>query len=193
MWLGLITPLFGMWLFSQLRPLYMDRYFIVLQPYVLLLLSSGALALSEQFKSSNYARQLKFGVFLIFAMVAVWAGWQVHSASHYERENWLGLSTYLVARHNPSEQIWLSDNSLRLPLAFYGVDDYNEISSELPPPCTSACWWLLRQPYTATHAFTQAISLPNRDWIPDLPANCQKLDTWTSSTGIALFLVDCPD
>lgn len=192
-WFGLLTPVFSMWLISQLRPLYMDRYFIVLLPYVLLLACSGSYALWERTKSSRYSKQLIWSGLLIFAGVSVWAGLQVHTAPQYEREDWVGLTAYLAAQRNPTVEVWLSDSSVGLPLAFYGLDNYKEIASETPPRCTLACWWVLRQPYTATHAFTQAISRPTQPWIPELPFRCQKMDAWISPTGVALLLVECLD
>jgi uncharacterized membrane protein len=192
-WFGLLTPIFSMWLISQLRPLYMDRYFIVLIPYLLLLIASGSYNLWERSNSSKYSIRLKWSGLLLFAIVSVWASGQVHSAPHYEREDWLGLTVYFEAKSNSAEAVWLSDSSVRLPLAFYEFGEFTEIASEMPPLCSLPCWLVLRQPYTATHAFTQAVSLSGRPWIPDLPNNCQKVDGWESSTGVALLLVECSD
>lgn len=163
-WFGVLTPLLGMWLISQLRPLYMDRYFIVLLPYVLLLVCRGSYTLWERTKSSSYSKQLSSSIMFVVAIISVWAGLQVHTAPQYERENWVGLSAYLAVQSNPTDEVWLSDSSVKLPLAFYGLDDYTEIASEMPPRCNLACWWVLRQPYTTTHAFTsqtKAMTAPN--------------------------------
>jgi hypothetical protein len=98
---------------------------------------------------------------------------------------------YLRSHATESDSIWLMEPEPQLPMSFYRSITLDEIVSEDPPRCAEPCWWVLRQPYTPTHAFTQSVDSPDRPWIPEIPAGCILLDQWDSPTGIALWQVRC--
>jgi len=78
------------------------------------------------------------------------------------------------------------------PMQYYLRGDLSTAKADKEPLlCESPCWWVMRQPYTATHAFSQAIALPGRSSFPDLPVECSLLDEWSSPTGLELWKVVC--
>jgi hypothetical protein len=123
--------------------------------------------------------------------VGVWAAWGVHAAPGYAREDWRGLVEILSSRRTNGQQIWLSDVEAVLPLTFYQAETSEVSSGGEPPACTTPCWWVLRQPYTETHAFAQGVMDPDRPWKPEMAGGCQVTERWESPTGLALWEVTC--
>ena len=194
---GLIAVVGGVWIVSQKRPIYMDRYFIVLLPFITLLVGIGAgrlwELLVERIKQPLLSWITIIGLIILW-VVGLWAGIQVFSRINYTREDWRGLVDYLnIQRENQPPALWFSDAEGIIPFRFYDQSEIQIITSEAPPECKSPCWWVLRQPYTATHAFAQGVTLENRPWLPVLPEGCQIENRWTSPSGIGLWQVLCSD
>jgi 4-amino-4-deoxy-L-arabinose transferase-like glycosyltransferase len=192
--LGLLAPMAAVWAISQRRPIYMDRYFIVLLPFVTIPVSEGArwtwntLVQKIPFKSQKILAGLGFagltGIGLLAAM-------QVFSADRYAREDWRGLAQHLSESRESTPRIWMLDPEAVVPFRYYYPGDAAYIDSSQPPECTVPCWYVMRQPYTATHAFAQGVTLPGRTWRPALPAGCSLRDEWKSTSGLELWRVAC--
>ena len=192
--LGLLLPLSGVWIISYQRPVYIDRYFIVLLPVVSMLVSAGAYATWEWlYKTFAGPKQLIVLVpcLLMLAALGMYSGWQIHTDPKYENEDWRGLIAYLNQHQAGLPQVWFSDPAISIPFAYYNQANYQVIQSEVYPFCQTPCWWPLRQPYTATHAFTQTVTDPLRPWKPEIPSGCRILDSWESHTNMALWQVQC--
>jgi len=83
-------------------------------------------------------------------------------------------------------------HSATLPYVYYNKAENIEIlNDEESPLCEQGCWWILRQPYPLTHAFTQSVTGPNQDWIPTIPSQCVLKDQWESQTGIYAWKILC--
>lgn len=192
--LGLLLPVAGIWLVSMFRPVYIDRYFLVLLPIVALLVSVGASRvwmLFCQYKEGSKRTALMVLFLLIFAASGFYSGWQVHVDPKFLNEDWRGLAAYLAEEKQDVPQIWFKDPEAIPSFEYYYSGDYVVIPNEKILTCQTPCWWIIRQPYTATHAFTQSITDPFRPWKPEIPSGCQLLDAWESDTQLALWQVQC--
>lgn len=129
--------------------------------------------------------------FLAYVCIGLWAGMQVHIDEKYAREDWRGLTAYLGGKVESNPRIWFSDHESFVPFLYYLQSEIQVLDYIEPPTCQSPCWWIIRQPYTATHAFAQAISVPERPWLPEIPEECQVINRWESPTGLALWKVQC--
>jgi len=192
--IGIILPLGAVWLISQRRPVYHDRYFIVLLPMVAVLISSGAEYIWREIKrryTSRYHSLISVGIFLCFGAFGLWSGWQVHIDGKFAKENWRQLIDILKQRAATQASMWLSEPEMNLPLVYYGLGTLDSIKEELRSSCLTDCWWVLRQPYTATHSFSQAIRQADRQWEPSLPEDCTITDRWENLNGLILWHVHC--
>lgn len=189
---GILLPLLLTWLVSFRRPVYVDRYFIVLIPFLIPILASGGRWASESIQKILPAQWTWILIAVILAGTGLMNAWQVHTDIKYRREDWSGLIAYLSAQHDPKPSIWFLQPESAVPFEYYYRGSYQVLESKEPPACTTFCWWIIRQPYTATHAFTQSIPDPGRPWIPELPSGCTLLDRWDSPTGIGLWRLSCP-
>lgn len=195
---GLVFPVIMVWLVSQRRPVFVDRYFIVFLPVVAYLFALGAAEalrrLRVLYQQTFINRWLWMGVPLILISLGAFSGWQVHLDAKYGREDWRGLVSYLVKNGGEDAELWLSEPEASIPIQYYLRGDLSSASTGKEALlCETPCWWVLRQPYTATHAFSQAVSIPGRPSFPELPEECELLDSWKSSSGIALWQVVCED
>lgn len=192
---GIILPILGVWIISQRRPLYVDRYFIVLLPSFVYLIGVGAQSLLLWAKEWFEGRAIGFvlvGSTAVWLLIGFWAGAQIHQDIKYSREDWRGLVDYYKQVRGFEQELWLLTPELKVPVQYYFRGDLDSAKiSEDPLLCSHPCWWIMRQPYTVTHAFSQAISSPTRPWIPELPDDCIIMDQWVSETGLALWQVVC--
>ncbi|GMR10984.1 MAG: hypothetical protein BMS9Abin28_1808 [Anaerolineae bacterium] len=185
---GLLIPVVAVWVISQRRPVYMDRYFIVLMPLVAGIVALGASAAAKQL-SRSWSRWVAVTV---CALIALSAGFSVHQALKFEKEDWRGLTAFLQSRSATESSYSVSEPEITLPLGYYGLADVNAELPPLIPACGSSCWWILRQPYTATHALTQAVKEPERDQAPVVPEQCIRKGEWRSSSGVRAWEIQCP-
>jgi uncharacterized membrane protein len=189
---GMLIPIVAVWILSLRRPVFVDRYFIVLLPFLIILLSSGAQRTLEFLKSCfRQGAIIHPALFLVLLLVGVWSAVQIHVDIKFANEDWRGLVEQYNNLADKDDTIWLMEPEVQLPLKYYGLEDLEFIDSEDPPKCETVCWWILRQPYTATHAFTQSVPEPNRPWLPEIPPGCQQTNRWDSATGIGLWRVTC--
>jgi mannosyltransferase len=191
---GILLPVGATWLISQRRPVYLDRYFIVLLPMVLILVSSGAERLWLEIRRRIALRERGFILIVLVlctGAIGLLSGLQVHTDGKYAKENWRELTQLLKQNSTDQTSILLSEPEAILPLTYYGMEGIDPIIIENTAVCDPDCWWILRRPYTATHAFSQVIRQPGRSWEPELPEGCSIIDRWNSSTGISLWHVHC--
>jgi 4-amino-4-deoxy-L-arabinose transferase-like glycosyltransferase len=184
--LGILVPVLAVWVISQRRPLYMDRYFIVLLPFLALLIGRGAAQLQDVMIQRSAAMPLLIWPLLL--ALAIVQGSTVHTAAKYRREDFRSASELITAAPAP---VWLSETPSILPFSYYHGEAYEALHAPTAEACGSRCWWILRQPYTPTHAFTQAITDPERPWLPDPPSGCTASSLLEDGAGIALWRVSC--
>lgn len=185
---GLLISVVAMWLISQWRPIYMDRYFIILMPVVASVFALGASAAAKQL-SQLWPRRMAVAV---CTLIALSAGFSVHWAWKFEKEDWRGLAAFLLSRGATEDSYSVSGLEIVLPLTYYGLADVNAGLPPLIPACESSCWWILHQPYTATHALSQPVREPERDEIPVVPEQCIRKGEWSSSSGVRAWEIQCP-
>lgn len=193
---GILFPVAAVWVVSQRRPIYMDRYFIVLLPFVALMVAVGASRLwgwlSPRLKPASFTPAFTASLLAVALVVGFWAGWQVQVADHYTREDWRGLANQmLVEGGNGKPSLWFSDPEGVIPFEYYYPAGAGYLPAGPPPICQASCWYVMRQPYTATHAFAQGVADPDRPWLPALPERCVVSHRWQSVSGVALWKVAC--
>ncbi|NIS79391.1 MAG: hypothetical protein GTO14_04090 [Anaerolineales bacterium] len=190
--LGLIVPIFSVWLVSQRRPIYMDRYFSVFLPSCALIVAIGAARAWRVIQP--WVDRILWGwspvvLSLAFLWIGLQSGYQVHTNHVYAKEEWRDLSGVLEVEAMP--EVWFSDPESVVALRFYLQDRFVWIQDENPPTCQPSCWWVLRQPYTATHAFTQVITQADRDRSPLTPNECRAEFVWQDYAGLMLWHLTC--
>ncbi len=190
---GVLVPILAVWLISQRRPLYIDRYFFPLYPFLALAMGYAGAELWRILQEQHlFTRSAVLGVFLtLICSIGIWNAWQVHIDAKYELEDWRGLVSYLGSKGLGDESIWLTEPEAEIAISYYHPVSKDALIYSAKPTCPSTCWWVLRQPYTMVHAYAQAVTDPNRKWKPAVPDGCQLLDRWDSRSGIALWKVHC--
>ncbi len=192
--LALLLPVIAVWVLSQRRPVYIDRYFIVLLPFVSLLVAMGARAAIDRLAPYLLAgpdAYLPVGVLLVMLAFGNWLGWQVHLEPAYRNEDWRGLVATLTEGDGDPLPIWFSEPEASIPFQYYFRGELATLAGPEPPACESPCWWVMRQPYTATHAFSQAVTMASRPWEPVLPAACIGIPMGERSAGLLLWQISC--
>ncbi len=192
--MGVLAPIVAVWAISQRRPIYMDRYFIVLLPFATIPLSEGAQWTWKFLAQKTPARSHKVlaGAALAGLVgIGLLAAAQVFGAERYAREDWRGLARRLSTSSEAAPQIWMLDAEAVVPLRYYYRGNMSFIDASQPPVCHDPCWYVMRQPYTATHAFAQGVTPAGRPWKPRLPEGCALREAWESPSGLALWQVAC--
>jgi mannosyltransferase len=185
---GILLPIAGVWVISQRRPVYIDRYFVVVLPFLVGLVALGVGALARRWE----ARRKTWGVAAAAAvLVALSAGLTVHSSQKFAKEDWRGLAAFLRSQDAEAGSLSLSEPEITLPLSYYSGQLLPLPVPGLIPDCDDSCWWVLRQPYTATHAFTQSVAELGRASPPPLPDACERTGGWESATGVAAWGLSC--
>jgi hypothetical protein len=187
---GIALPVAAVWVISQRRPVYVDRYFIVLLPFLIALVALGGRHLASV---ATGGRRRTWATVAIGAGVVITsaAGAVVHTAPKFAKEDWRGLVGFLRSGNVSPGSLSLSEPEIALPLSYYFTEDLVDDELPLIPECPGECWWVLRRPYTATHALTQSVTEPGRPPPPEIPPWCRQADVWESPTGVAVWKLDC--
>ncbi|MGA9531080.1 MAG: hypothetical protein WBR18_00005, partial [Anaerolineales bacterium] len=190
--LTILAPVLGTWALSQFRPVYVDRYFIVLIPFLLPLVASGPRVLAERQPGglSPVSRRLAAAAVGCAALAAIGSMWAIHTEPAYAKEQWRQVVRSLQSVPQGTD-ILLSEPELTLPLSYYapGIEPVGQIRDHT---CLTKCVWILRQPYTPTHGFTQSLSDPQRqDWEPQIPDGCKQTGKVTWDTGLQVWRLGC--
>lgn len=189
---AVLIPLLAVWLLSQRRPVYVDRYFLVLLPIVAALAGSGAASISEWAGTRpRPARWAPILLVLVGTLSGLAAVCLVHRDLTYAKEDWRQLSQTLTPAGSVAAPIWRSEPEILLPLSFYLGPDPRLLDSPTAADCRLGCWYVARKPYTATHAFGQSVQEAERPWQAVAPDGCQELDAWRSETGVAALWIVC--
>lgn len=190
---GVLLPVLAVWLISQRRPLYIDRYFFSLYPFLALALGYAGAEIWRSFQAHiSLSRTAFVGPVLVLVFsIGIWNAWQVQVDAKYDIEDWRGLVDYMENRSQGDETVWLTEPEAEIAISYYHPISKSALIFSEKPTCPSTCWWVLRQPYTMVHAYAQGVSDPNRKWKPEIPADCQLLDRWDSRNGVALWKVHC--
>jgi hypothetical protein len=91
----------------------------------------------------------------------------------------------------PASDLVLSEPEIALPLSYYFDERLLSRATDADAACDEACWWIVRQPYTATHAFTQSVEEAGFRSPPSVPPGCTVQDGWESTTGIGARSLKC--
>jgi mannosyltransferase len=186
---GLLAPVAAVWVISQRRPVYVDRYFILLMPFVAALAALGASDVARMLRGRRNALGLLVALAVVVAAASVIS---VRTAPKFEKEDWRHLVADLRSERATGEIVSLSEPEITLPLAYYG---FLQIDSGIPPlipACAGDCWWILRQPYTATHALTQAVVETGRGEPAPSTKGCATLQTFEDPGGVSAWQLSCP-
>lgn len=187
---GVLLPLVSVWLVSLRRPVFVDRYFLILLPWIAVLVALGARSLVR--RALLLPARAWIAASVLAVAVGLAAAAQVHTAAKYHKEDWRALQGFLKTSGAASAALILSEPEISLPLAYYGILPSIGVGGRLVPACGSHCWWILRQPYTVTHAFTQSVGDPTRPWLPEIPPECRRATVWESPTGLRAWELACP-
>jgi len=194
--IGVVLPLLGIWLVSQRRPVYMDRYFSVLLPFMVLLVSIGGGQLWNRLELHlqrlSYQALIKF-LPLLALMIGLYAGFQIYQNRSYTKENWRALAEQLIRTSVSKQPVWLTDAEAIPALRYYLGEGYKHLELAASEECQDSCWWILRRPYTATHAFSSAVL--SSAHINDIrtPDGCSTELYWKDGAGLELWDVSCED
>jgi hypothetical protein len=189
---GLLAPALAIWVISQRRPVYVDRYFIVLLPFVAALVALGADAVGRWIRQGVRASMASVGMIVAACLITLTASASVHTSFKFVKEDWRGLADFLRAHAVTTRSLLLSEPEIALPLSYYFDQRLMAEGFQETHKCEQECWLISRQPYTATHAFTQSIADPSRPPTPELPAGCRSGTSWVSPTGIQAWEMSCP-
>jgi hypothetical protein len=191
---AVLPGILGVWLVSQWRPVYVDRYFILLLPLLAVSLGQPAAQLLQALRkvsglSGGDYSDIAFA--FVYAMIALGATLSLISLNHYRKEDFRGLAAELGQRPGAHERAWLSEAELTLPMRRYATEEWQAVMGYGEAVCGESCRWILRQPYTETHALTGAVSDPSRPWLPEVPGTCRLAETWQGDGGIHLWSLRC--
>jgi hypothetical protein len=192
--IGLVLPVLFIFVFSKSRAIYMDRYFIVLIPYLTALMCYGVkgwqIAVTSRLRAAaNPFLQLM--VIVGWVLLGMVVGSQIFHQAHYAREDWKTLSQ-IIERTSPdrnSIKVWSYDLVSRIALDYYSEADLDFLEDSELGSNTAGIWFVYRQPYTATHAFAQAVSEPGRG-VSEYIISQRRLSSrfsWESPTGLNAY------
>jgi hypothetical protein len=140
----LIAPLLAIFLFSFRRPLYVDRYFIVLLPPLILLVVMGISALPKYWRTS-LTLALLAGELITSLMII--------TSNTYTKEDWRAAADFLRERRQSAEDVLLLDQQDLLPLAYYGLRIQS--ITQIHPPLPDSFWTVARDPRESAHRFSE--------------------------------------
>jgi mannosyltransferase len=162
--LWLLFPLAFAWLISLRLPLYVDRFFIICLPPLLLLLSS-TISLS----SARLARS----TMTVLVVVSTLACLRLWLDPHFIKEDWRAAASYVQAAEKAGDALVMRDFQTGIPFGYYYRGELKAqaaaINQQIRPLDELAggagrLWLVYRRPFEATHEL--AASRPFR-WQDD--------------------------
>ena len=120
-------------------------------------------------------------------------GFQIHESHTYAKENWRTLLEVLVNAGVSKQPVWLTDTKAMTALEYYLGGQYEYLEHASSSQCHGSCWWILRRPYTATHGFSQAISISDRVDEIQISTGCCVERYWQDDSGLELWDVSYED
>ncbi len=146
----LLCPLIFAWLLSLRLPVYVDRFFIVCLPSLLLLVSTVSLS------PRRLARGIMIGVLLV-SSVATLRLWVAPSLT---KEDWRAAAGYIQARETSQDALVTRDFQVSIPLRYYyqGALELKAAQvNRVPTPLDELAagrdrlWLVYRRPFAAVH------------------------------------------
>ncbi len=116
---GLLLPIVGVWLISQRRPVYVDRYFVVVLPFVVALVALGVDSVARRISRAGPHRATWVLAAVAAGLVVLSAGLTVHTAQKFTKEDWRGLAAFLKSQSADADALSLSEPEIALPLSYY--------------------------------------------------------------------------
>ncbi len=145
-WLALVMlPILGLFAFSQFRPAYLDRYFLVVQPAVILLILTG-------WRSATRWWAIPAAILVLTAGGTT--QWTLHDAL-----DWRGAVAYVRAGQQPGDGILVDGELSRDLVAAYAPPDLiGPITTldEVADVRAARLWVIVVDPHTSAHARTTA-------------------------------------
>jgi uncharacterized membrane protein len=191
---GVMAALTAVWVISLQRPIYLDRYlFFLIAPFVAIVSAGGSWIWNQAIARLTGNRRALAGaaIAITLACIGILNGARPHWETTFGKDDWRGMASFFRQSSEMERPIGLSEPYLAVPLRYYGVRPADMGLLENPLNCIEPCWWILRQPYTATHALTQAVGSGAGNWHASAPESCAVLQRWDSPTGISAWMVDC--
>lgn len=191
-----VPAIIGVWLLSQWRPVYVDRYFMILLPLLGIAIGRASAQVVHTFTERQW---LQFGrhwgllFAAAYAVLSLTVAVTMLISDHYRKEDYRGLVQQLGERPRSGEVLWLSEAELTLPMRLYAPEEWRQVIVTGEGDCGGHCYWLLRQPYTETHALSGAVTDADRPWLPAIPAECRQAQSWQGHGGVALWSLQCQD
>lgn len=199
----MFLPLVMVWIISQRRSFYADRYLSFVLPGLVLLLAAGV------FRMATLRRQAILFAGLVAATLVGLAA--IHLDPAFQKDDWRGAVDYIHRHEQPGDVILLYTAHIRFPFEYYyhGQNPVKPISVNLaqyplPPMIEGHSRVWVVYPYTRrpTHYPMQPL-MPKGYWAADPDRNpylVRWLDSRTDrqldyrhTSGIELWLVDNRD
>jgi mannosyltransferase len=149
--LWLLFPLAFAWLISMRLPLYVDRFFIICLPPLLLVVSS-TISLS----SARLARS----TMTVLVVASALACLRLWLDPHFIKEDWRAAASYVQAAEKPGDALVMRDLQTGIPFGYYyrgglkaQAAAVNQQVRSLDELASGAdrLWLVYRRPFEATH------------------------------------------
>ncbi len=149
--LWLLFPLAFAWLISLRLPLYVDRFFIIGLPPLLLVVSS-TISLS----SARLARS----TMTVLVVVSVLASLRLWLDPHFIKEDWRAAASYVRAAEKAGDALVMRDFQTGIPFGYYYRGELKAqaaaINQQIRPldeltGGANRLWLVYRRPFDATH------------------------------------------
>lgn len=151
----LLFPIGFTWLMSLRLPLYVDRFFIICLPPLLLL--SSTLSLSSSWKAR--------GTMTLLIMVSAIASARLWVDPQLAKEDWRIAASYVQSMEESDDALIMRDLQTSIPFGYYyrgGLElEAAAVNQETTPldelsQGQSRLWLVYRRPFEATHALAGA-------------------------------------
>jgi hypothetical protein len=162
--LWLVFPFAVVLILMNLSPvsLYVDRYFLVVAPPLLLLISAGLLSLQPAW--------LRRSALILLVALTGWGLWRVYfDTDNFSKEDWRALARILDERVGLDDVVITCTDGHRLSLEYYNPHQYLSPERVLfagqvtkMAPATTSAWVVAVQPRLAMHHLAKTVP-PNLD------------------------------
>ncbi len=151
LFIWLLFPLAFAWLISLRLPLYVDRFFIICLP-PLLLVASSTISLS----SARVARS----TMTILVVISAAASLRLWLDPHFTKEDWRAAASYVQAAEQAGDALVMRDFQTGIPFGYYYRGDLKAQAAALNQRITpldelagsaDRLWLVYRRPFEATH------------------------------------------
>ncbi len=190
----LLFPLIFVWLLSLRLPLYVDRFFIICLPALLLLISTISLS------PSRLAR----GTMILLSFVSVVTSVRLWIDPDYAKEDWRATAVYVQSSERPGDVLVMRDLQNSIPFGYYYKGDLKLQIASINQQTTpleklsrgyDRLWLVYRRPFEPIHTLARSGDMSWRD--EDDPAmqgwlvsHAPALEQETTFPGVYIVLYD---